>query len=157
MGCLILPQKGVVDGAMHFASGAASPTSSRHAFADTQNGNIASNSSPIKRPNALEVTSANAFAAKCSREDAVDEGSLPCTPGSQSDSEREVLDNDTRQLINRFLMDYSGLSKQRGRESKALSTMKKVVADVLEKHRYAYNGRFSMVAGVLVHESTSAP
>ncbi|XP_078477684.1 induced myeloid leukemia cell differentiation protein Mcl-1 homolog [Lampetra planeri] len=133
---------------MHFASGASPPTPLRATFTDTQNGNIASNSSPNKRPNALEVTSANAFAAKCIRTDGddVDEGSLPCSPDIQSDSEMAVLENDTRQLIDRFLMDSTGLSKQRGRESKALSTMKKVVADVLEKHRYAYNGMINKLS-----------
>ncbi|KRX31328.1 hypothetical protein T09_3628, partial [Trichinella sp. T9] len=51
---------------------------------------------------------------------------LPCTPELQSDSEidvsscpagDEVLENDTRHLISRFLRDFTGLSKSQWNEN----------------------------------------
>lgn len=77
------------------------------------------------------------------------DGSLPCTPQMASEcgpelsncpSGDEVLEHDTRQLIENFLGDYTGLSQPRWTQSKPLTTMKRVVEDVIAKHRYAYNG-----------------
>uniref|UniRef100_A0A4W5QGT1 MCL1 apoptosis regulator, BCL2 family member b n=1 Tax=Hucho hucho TaxID=62062 RepID=A0A4W5QGT1_9TELE len=75
--------------------------------------------------------------------------SLPCTPQMASEcgpelsncpSGDEVLEHDTRQLIEHFLRDYTGLSQPRWKQSKPLTTMKRVVEDVIAKHRYAFNG-----------------
>lgn len=142
-GCFILPQNGVAD----YGSGVSSQQIAMSSSIDSCNGNDVS-----KRPKSLEVNSSNGYATKNIRDnsDDLDEGSLPCTPELMSDSENdvsscpagdEVLENDTRQLISQFLKDFTGLSNPRWNESKALSTMKRVVEGVLEKHRYAYNGR----------------
>ncbi|XP_042166573.1 induced myeloid leukemia cell differentiation protein Mcl-1-like [Oncorhynchus tshawytscha] len=51
-----------------------------------------------------------------------------------------ALDTNTRQLIKSVLGQYTGLLKPGWNESKALSTMSRVVGQLLGKHRYAYNG-----------------
>eukprot|EP00063_Salmo_salar_P050491 XP_014025326.1 PREDICTED: uncharacterized protein LOC106584481 [Salmo salar] len=51
-----------------------------------------------------------------------------------------ALDTDTRQLIKCVLGQCTGLLKPRWNESKALSTMSRVVGQLLEKNRYTYNG-----------------
>lgn len=141
-----LLQNGVVGGPMHYGTGetpqlAVGPL-------DAHNGSVGSGDTP-RRPKNLVVKSTNGYPMKNVRGDSddVDDGSLPCTPELQSDSEidscsagDEVLENDTRQLINLFLRQFTGLSKPVWKETKALSTMKRVVGGVLEKHRYSYNG-----------------
>lgn len=57
-------------------------------------------------------------------------------------SRYEALDKETRQLMRCFLSEYAGLMKPRCKESQALSTLKRVVANLLEKHRYTYNGMY---------------
>ncbi|KAM6967740.1 induced myeloid leukemia cell differentiation protein Mcl-1b [Aplochiton taeniatus] len=78
-----------------------------------------------------------------------EEGSLPCTPELPTEcgpepfnctSGDEALEHDTRHLIGHFLRSYTGVSQQQWKENKDLSTMRRVVEDVIEKHRYAYNG-----------------
>lgn len=144
MSCLMLPQNGVVE----YSSGVNSPQITMSSSIDACNGNAA-----LKRPKNLDVSSSNGYATKNigANSDDIEDGSLPCTPELMSDSEvdvsscpagDEVLENDTRQLLSQFLQDFSGLTKPRWCETKELSTMKRVVNDVLEKHRYAYNGRF---------------
>lgn len=156
MGCAILPQNGVVDGSMIFCSGGSSPQIDRAPTITSHNGNVSSNNTQKQRPTALGVNSKNMYATKTLQEDSndIDAGSLPNTPELQSDSELdvsgcsavdEVLENDTRQLVKLFLREFTGLSKPRWNNRKALSTMKRVVDDVLEKHRYAYNGRFRFI------------
>ncbi|XP_042346017.1 induced myeloid leukemia cell differentiation protein Mcl-1b [Plectropomus leopardus] len=150
MSCCILPQNGVMDGAIHYgSSGDNSPQIAVGSTKDSQNGNLSSNETS-KRPKILEVNSANGYATKNHRMDSEDiDDSLPCTPELQSDSEAdvsgcpagdEVLETETRQLICRFMRDFTGLSRPRWGDGRALTTMKRVVEDVLEKHRYAYNG-----------------
>uniref|UniRef100_A0A6Q2XXK6 Bcl-2 Bcl-2 homology region 1-3 domain-containing protein n=1 Tax=Esox lucius TaxID=8010 RepID=A0A6Q2XXK6_ESOLU len=53
---------------------------------------------------------------------------------------RASLDTETRQLVKSFLEEFTGCLKPRCNESKALSTMKRVVTETLDKHRYSYNG-----------------
>lgn len=141
----ILPQNGVVEGPMHYGPGASAP----QVVMDSHNGNVET----PKRPRDLVVEPVKGFtASKGIREDSQDiDGSLPCTPDNQTDSETEVsscpsayeaFEIDTRQLISRFLREYTGLSKPGWKESSALSTMKRVVEDVLAKHKYAYNGKY---------------
>lgn len=141
MSCFILPQNGVVD----YDSGVTSSKVAMSSSIDCRNGNCAP-----ERPKNLEVNSSNGYAAKniLDNGDDIDDGSLPCTPEQMSDSEvsacsagDEVLENDTRQLVSLFLKDFTGLSKPQWIETKALSTMKRVVEELLDKHRYAYNGR----------------
>ena len=141
---------------MHYGSGDPSPPIAMGPNIDSPNGNLRSSETP-KRPKNLLMSSTSGFPAKNLREnsDDIDDVSLPCTPELHSDSEievsscpagDEVLESDTRQLINSFLRDFTGLSKSRWNESKALSTMKRVVQDVLEKHRYAYNGMINKLS-----------
>lgn len=154
--CFIPPQNGVVEGSMYYGSGNASPLMTRASSIDTQNGNVASSDTP-SRPKILEVNSLSknaphrGFLTKNMLDDIGDndDGSLPCTPELLEESgitscsaEDEVLENDTRRLIDTFLREFTGLSKSRWGQGKTLSTMKMVVEDLLEKHRYAYNGRF---------------
>uniref|UniRef100_UPI0037E8DC37 induced myeloid leukemia cell differentiation protein Mcl-1b n=1 Tax=Semicossyphus pulcher TaxID=241346 RepID=UPI0037E8DC37 len=153
----ILPQNGVVEGPMHYGPGASSPLITMGSSLDSHNGNVASNETP-KRPKDLGVSSGKGYPAiKGLREDSqeTDDGSLPCTPELQSDSETDVsscaagaeaLENDTRQLISRFLREHTGLSKPGWHESSALSTMKRVVEGVLAKHKYAYNGMINQLS-----------
>lgn len=153
---MYLPQNGVVDQG-YFGSGGSTPEASA---IDSRNG-INPTIPPKLRPTALSVSPKSDYvktATKTLREDSsdVDDGSLPCTPEIQSDSEpdvsvcpaeEEALEIETKRLIKPFLRDFAGLSKSRWSESKALSTMRRVVDDVLEKHRYAYNGRFQFLYG----------
>ncbi|CAJ1063046.1 induced myeloid leukemia cell differentiation protein Mcl-1b [Xyrichtys novacula] len=153
MGCM-LPQNGVADGQMHYGPGASSPQIPIGPSKEPHNGNVET----PKRPKELGVNSGKGFAAtKGFREDSddIDDGSLPCTPELQSDSETdmsscpsgfEVLESDTRQLLSQFLREYTGLSKPGWKETSALSTMKRVVEDVLAKHRYAYNGMINKLS-----------
>lgn len=114
---------------------------------DSRNGNMSNETA--RRPKNLEVKS-NGFVAttKTSREDRdSDDGSLPCTPEMETDSDTDVsssgdeaLEADTRQLMSQAMIHFTGRSVTRWTEHKALQTMKRVVNDVLEKHRYAYNG-----------------
>ncbi|KAF3839189.1 hypothetical protein F7725_017906 [Dissostichus mawsoni] len=143
-----IPQNGVADGAMHYGSGGGTSSPPK----DSSNGHVVSNDTP-KRPKSLGVKTTNGFALKNSKE--IDDGSLPCSPELQSDSEiddsgrsagNEVLENDTRQLIGRFFRDFTGLSKPQWSESRELGTMKRVVENVLSKHRYAYNVATSLFA-----------
>ncbi|XP_073341411.1 induced myeloid leukemia cell differentiation protein Mcl-1b [Pagrus major] len=151
-------QNGGVEGPMHYGSGDSSPEIAVSSSLDSQNGNVGSNDTP-KRPKNLGVNTTMVYSAtkiiRESSDDDIEEGSLPCTPELHSDSEAdvsscpagdEVLDNDTRQLIMSFLKDFTGLAKHRWKESKELSTMKRVVGDLLEKHRYAYNGMINKLS-----------
>lgn len=149
---LIPPQNGVVERAIHFSSGAGSASSLvRVQSTDVQCGSVATSDTP-SRPKKLSgnglkcnVTE-NRFPAFNLNHD---EGSLPCTPELPTEcgpeifnctSGDEALEHDTRQLIGHVLRNYTGVSKQQWKENKALSTMRRVVEDVIEKHRYAYNG-----------------
>uniref|UniRef100_I3KXG5 MCL1 apoptosis regulator, BCL2 family member b n=1 Tax=Oreochromis niloticus TaxID=8128 RepID=I3KXG5_ORENI len=64
----------------------------------------------------------------------LEDGSLPSTP------------EETKLIIHSFLGDFTGLSQPQRKETKALKMMKRVVADVLEKHRYAYNGMINKLS-----------
>ncbi|XP_068609286.1 induced myeloid leukemia cell differentiation protein Mcl-1-like [Brachionichthys hirsutus] len=73
------------------------------------------------------------------------DGSLPDTPeleadGAAGSEQSDALENDTRELIMRFLLEHTGLERPQWRESRALSTMRRVVGGLLEKHRYTFNG-----------------
>lgn len=114
-------------------------------------------SAPQHRPMALGVKANNELLSKSLPDDLDDAdggGSLPCTPDCQSleadepscPTGHEVLEADTRQLISGFLKVFTGLSKPRWSQSEALSTMKRVVEDLLEKHRYAYNGMINKLS-----------
>lgn len=100
------------------------------------------------RPKMLAVKQIKDFSTKHSRSDSddTDEGSLPCTPelqyGEACSAENEALAAETRSLIGRFLAEDSGIVRSRWTDGKPLSTMKRVVCGLLEKHRYTYNGTF---------------
>lgn len=137
-----------VGGTMH-----SSPQIAMGSSIDSHNGNIALSDAP-KRPSMLGVSQAKGYVTKNLRgddDDGPEDGSLPSTPEMQlTDSDLdgpgctagdEALESDTRQLISRAMSDFSGLTKARWNESRAHSTMKRVIEGLLEKHRYAYNGR----------------
>ncbi|KAM4735718.1 induced myeloid leukemia cell differentiation protein Mcl-1b [Anableps anableps] len=153
LNCFILSQNGAGGGQTHYNPGLGVP---EVAMGSTESLlSVSSIGEPIvnfvKRPTNLGVTTSNGYAGKSLSEsnDDADPGSLPCTPELHSDSEtdvsdghaaNQVLDNDTKDLISSFLRDFTGLSKSRWHQNKALSTMKRVVENVLSKHRYAYHG-----------------
>ncbi|TWW79765.1 induced myeloid leukemia cell differentiation protein Mcl-1b [Takifugu flavidus] len=131
-------QNGVVDGAGH--SSPLIPMASR--------GSLSGNDSP-KRPSKLSVIAP--ILRKAIQEGSQDiERSAPSTPEINSVNGLDVsgrpaedeaaLDNDTRQLLSRFMADFCGIGSHQWRESGALSTMKRVVANLMDKHRYVYNG-----------------
>lgn len=113
-------------------------------------GSHSGNDSP-KRPSKLSVIPA--MMTKANQEDSqdIDRRSAPGTPemnavngldvSGRPAEDEAALDNDTRQLISRFMADFCGIGSHQWRESGALSTMKRVVANLMEKHRYVYNGR----------------
>ncbi|TNN41452.1 Induced myeloid leukemia cell differentiation protein Mcl-1 [Liparis tanakae] len=151
MGCIILPQNGGAERPALYGSVDSSPQVAMASAKDSHSANAGSNDTP-KRPKILGVNSANSYSSKMI-EDADDGGSLPCTPEPDSESDvsdssagAAVLENDTRQLMGRFLADFTGLSKAQWHESRELTTMKRVVKDVLEKHRYAYNGMINKLS-----------
>lgn len=53
-----------------------------------------------------------------------------------------ALDSDTRQLLSSFMAEFTGTRRGHWKESPALVTMKRVVGNLMEKHRYVYNGRW---------------
>ncbi|XP_015230033.1 PREDICTED: induced myeloid leukemia cell differentiation protein Mcl-1-like [Cyprinodon variegatus] len=143
MSYLILPQNGVVDGQTHYSPEIAAPEIPMNSPMGSLHRNL------MKRPKDLQVATNGYVGKNLSDNSADDGGSLPCTPEMPTDSHPatpgghagdEALDNDTKELISSFLRDFTGLPKQRRNQTKALSTMKRVVEDVLSKHRYAYNG-----------------
>nr|XP_057908935.1 induced myeloid leukemia cell differentiation protein Mcl-1b [Doryrhamphus excisus] len=146
IGTCMFPQNGVLEGSVLYGSGASSsPQLNTAAAFDNRNGNIDPGGAAKHRTSALEVSSMGGFATKNHRADSDDiDDSLPCTPELQSHDDvhagDDVLDADTRELISRFLSDYTGTTTSSWTQSKAQSTMKRVVSNVLEKHRYKYNG-----------------
>lgn len=128
-----------------------SRVSSRHiqmgSSVDSLNGNVGDCDAP-KRPSKLVMNAKKGFGPKPDLEDSED-GSLPCTPEMDSISDAsgcqagdEALDSDTRLLVWRLIMESTGRTKAQWNESSILSTMKRVVGQLLEKHRFAYNGRY---------------
>lgn len=139
----VLFQNGVVDGAGHSSPLIPKgPSRGPHGGGDGP-----------KRPSKLTVITPKVSVTKAIQEDGqdMDEGSLPCTPEMHSvdaldasgrpAEDEAALDSDTRQLVSRFMADFSGAGPQPWRESRALATMKRVVGNLMEKHRYVYNGR----------------
>ncbi|XP_061826244.1 induced myeloid leukemia cell differentiation protein Mcl-1 homolog [Nerophis lumbriciformis] len=61
-------------------------------------------------------------------------------PGACGDADGRSLDSDTRQLISRFLSDFTGLSKASWTPSKVQTLTKRVVTNLVDKHRFVYNG-----------------
>lgn len=106
------------------------------------------------RPTVLAVNgNVKDFKAKHTRSGSgdSDEGSLPCTPelrdcdGELGSAESEALAADTRPLILRFIAEDCGSLRPRWKDGKPLSTMKRVVCGLLEKHRITYNGTFELL------------
>ena len=137
---------GVVEGPMHYGAGNPSFQMTR----DTQHGAVVTASEAPQRPKKLSVNDSpklSHLSDFVSKND-VDEGSLPCTPELESEIDLsscsaadEVLEQDTRHLISSFLVDFVSVSQPRRKQSEAHSTMQRVVEEVIEKHRYLYNGR----------------
>lgn len=134
MGTIML-QNGVGNGA-----GLSSPQIPLGSSRDSINGNVGE--SP-KRPNKLSVYKPKVCVTKANSDD-INGSSLPSSPETHSVDglEESALDSDTRQLLSRFLANVTGLSRPQWKESTALTTMKRVVGDLMEKHRYVFNGRW---------------
>uniref|UniRef100_A0A8C7PM75 MCL1 apoptosis regulator, BCL2 family member b n=2 Tax=Oncorhynchus mykiss TaxID=8022 RepID=A0A8C7PM75_ONCMY len=153
-------QNGVVGGSSYPAgtslyyfgeTGAVRAGASPKSKVDTDLGNGTGDTPPRPTKLGVNVVKSNVLGNHLSDRSNNDDsdGSLPCTPQVASEcgpelsncqSGDEVLEHDTRQLIENVLVDYTGLSPSRCKQSKALTTMKKVVKDIIAKHRYAYNG-----------------
>ncbi|KAI1902313.1 hypothetical protein AGOR_G00043480 [Albula goreensis] len=75
-----------------------------------------------------------------------EDSSMPSSPdsptgcGNMADFSHSALELDTRELIGLFFRIYIGLSSSRSSRNKALSTLTRVVNDVIGKHQIAYNG-----------------
>lgn len=103
-----------------------------------------------ERPTMLGVNSIKDYSPKHIRSGSgdSDDGSLPCTPelresdGESCSAEYEALSADTRPLIQRFYAEDAGTVRPRWTEGKPLSTMKRVVGGLLERHRITYKGTF---------------
>lgn len=73
-------------------------------------------------------------------------GSVPSTPESDCEeidnytSSKAALDMDTREIIDAFLKQFTGLSHSRCVKKQVVSTMKRVVDSLVVKHEIAYNG-----------------
>ncbi|RXN22472.1 induced myeloid leukemia cell differentiation Mcl-1-like protein [Labeo rohita] len=67
------------------------------------------------------------------------DGSLPSTPDPQEFDSAE-LDRDTRQLLLDFYLTHTGMCSSGRKHHHALPTMKRLVDDILVKHRIAYKG-----------------
>ncbi|XP_010735438.1 induced myeloid leukemia cell differentiation protein Mcl-1b [Larimichthys crocea] len=152
MSC-ICPQNGVLEGGplCRVETPLTMPAS-----LDSHSGNVSSNGGQ-SRPKILDVNPAKGYKPKHvfdSGDTDEQEGSLPCTPELESDTEldvspagNEALDNETTQLISSFLRHYTGLSTRRwNQKNEPLATMKRVVDGLLEKHRYAYNGMITKLS-----------
>lgn len=119
-------------------------------FSRSSNGRTDAYRGSPDRPKMLAVKPMKDFSSKHIRSDSddADEGSLPCTPELQySDSEASAAENEalaaeTKSHIGRFLAEDSGIVRSRWKDGQPLSTMKRVVGGLLEKHRYTYNGTF---------------
>lgn len=80
------------------------------------------------------------------------QGSLPSTPDSDCEeidiytSSKAALDMNTREIIDSFLKQFSGLSHSRCAKKQVLSTMKRVVDILVVKHEKAYNGNLIICA-----------
>ncbi|XP_041708767.2 induced myeloid leukemia cell differentiation protein Mcl-1 [Coregonus clupeaformis] len=133
------------------ANGAVCAGASPKSKVDTDLGNGTGDTPPRPTKLGVNVVKSNVLdnhlSDRSNNDDSDD--SLPCTPQMASEcgpeisncpSGDEVLEHDTRQLIENVLGDYTGLSPSRWKQSKTLTTMKRVVEDVIAKHRYAYNG-----------------
>uniref|UniRef100_A0A8C6SW38 MCL1 apoptosis regulator, BCL2 family member b n=1 Tax=Neogobius melanostomus TaxID=47308 RepID=A0A8C6SW38_9GOBI len=138
---MLMPQNGVVE-----AEGAMTMD------ARNGNGSLSHCHPQQQRPTALQVKNDHSRKHKNLREGDYDHnsdgGSLPCTPEFQSDSEQEMsgysVENDTRQLLGDFFELITGISQPGWLQRPALTTMKRVVDNLLEKHRIAYNGRLNL-------------
>jgi len=150
---LIMPQNGRVDGALHCGAIEQPLTSARATTVATTTNSACSVDSRKSTTGSSSPARPTAFPAKHElrnrgiMEEALDnsQGSLPCTPESGSDNEAE-MDADTRQLLSDFFKLFTGLSQSKWKQSPALSTMKRVVENLLEKHRYAYNGMINKLS-----------
>ncbi|XP_044219704.1 induced myeloid leukemia cell differentiation protein Mcl-1 homolog [Thunnus albacares] len=172
---LILPQNGVVDfGSGGSSPQTDRPPNIDKANGNNNNKYIikkSSNNTSEQRPSALTVSSKIGYAQKIIRKDDSDneDGFLPSTPEHDCDYDSddsmltppdmkseldisgsqavyEALEEDTGQLMKRFLGQFTGLLNPRWKERNDLPTMKRVVDDVLEKNRYAYNGMINKLS-----------
>lgn len=103
-----------------------------------------------ERPTLLGVNSIKDYSPKHARSGSgdSDDSSLPCTPelresdGESCSAEYEELSVDTKALILQFCAQHSGIARSRWKEGKRLSTLKRVVDRLLERHQITYNGMF---------------
>ncbi|KAI7806744.1 induced myeloid leukemia cell differentiation protein Mcl-1b [Triplophysa rosa] len=79
------------------------------------------------------------------------QGSVQSTPDSDCDeidhytSSKEALDMNTREIIDSFLKQFTGLSHTKCVKKQVVSTMKRVVDSLVVKHEKAYNGMISRI------------
>lgn len=69
------------------------------------------------------------------------QGSVPSSPGSDIEEDAYTsLDMETREIIDTFLKNFTGLSHSKIGKKQVLSTMKRVVESLVVKHEIAYKG-----------------
>ncbi|RVE63170.1 hypothetical protein OJAV_G00163620 [Oryzias javanicus] len=103
-------------------------------------------SEQMKRPQDLDMFGGKPGYSPMSFQVDDDDGSLPNTPELECEASDHpgnyVVDQETEEFLTNFFRNYVGLSQSRHRDTKYI-TAKRVVKDVLEKHRFAYNGMVS--------------
>lgn len=72
------------------------------------------------------------------------QGSVPSSPGSDCEEmdDSSSLDKETRETIDIFLKNFTGLPHSKMEKKQVLSTMKRVVESLVVKHEIAYKGNF---------------
>ncbi|KAF6736591.1 Induced myeloid leukemia cell differentiation protein Mcl-1-like [Oryzias melastigma] len=109
-------------------------------------------SEQMKRPQDLDMLgNKSPYAARRFHVDDDDGGSLPNSPELECDNSVLVpndppINQDTTEFLTNFFRNYVGLSQSRHRESKYISTAKRVVNDVMDKHRFAFNGMINRLS-----------
>lgn len=81
------------------------------------------------------------------------QGSVPSSPSDETgDYPPTALDMDTREIIDTFLKNFTGLPHSKSGRKQVLSTMRRVVDSLAVKHEFAYKGSlsFMMFSGWLV-------
>ncbi|XP_041725026.2 induced myeloid leukemia cell differentiation protein Mcl-1 homolog [Coregonus clupeaformis] len=78
--------------------------------------------------------------------DVANQGSNRAHRASCGEPGVDLLDTETMHLMKCLLGECTGVWKQSQHESKALSTMKRVVGQVLERHRCSYNGMINRLS-----------
>lgn len=71
------------------------------------------------------------------------QGSVPSSPGSDCEEDYTSFEMETRETIDIFLKNFTGIPHSKIGKKQVLSTMKRVVESLVVKHEIAYKGNFT--------------